>query len=309
MVVCRWEQGVFPQLSPLRPSGQALSLVLTLSPLSTIIPGVSNAGRGACLDLLPAWSADDLDRCLAELRQHGAIMDLPARVIFQPWALDDAAPESPNVVRAWKKRWDALPTCDVKKAIDEHVRRFLLDYHTSADRPAKTKGDDNKPVDRWAWIRAWDSTFTEASLEAAANLSATFPKGVAEPSAMSPESLAPPFTESGNRKQGSGSRDQDQGTGIKIKKISGAAKRAATLRNATPAVLTFPCLGRCPTWTLSEQQVQEWKELYHGLDVEDECRRALAWIKANRPKTARGMPAFLVNWLNRSANIGRATRA
>jgi hypothetical protein len=99
MALRSWEQGRFAQLSPLEPSEQALSLVLALSRLSTIIPGVSNAGRGACLDLLPSWSAKDVDRCLNGLHAHGALIDLPRNLIFQPCGLDDAAPESPNVVQ------------------------------------------------------------------------------------------------------------------------------------------------------------------------------------------------------------------
>lgn len=39
-----------------------------------------------------------------------------------------------------------------------------------------------------------------------------------------------------------------------------------------------------------------------------ECRKALAWIgaDASRRKTARGMKRFLVGWLGRAQNSGRA---
>jgi uncharacterized protein YdaU (DUF1376 family) len=71
-----------------------------------------------------------------------------------------------------------------------------------------------------------------------------------------------------------------------------------------PPVLTFPTLGRTEDWALTEPQLAEWQQLYAGLDVLEECRKALAWVRANRPKTAKGMPAFLVNWLNRCADRG-----
>ena len=64
--------------------------------------------------------------------------------------------------------------------------------------------------------------------------------------------------------------------------------------------LTFPTNGHPQSWQLTREQVAEWVELYPGLDVEAECRKALAWIKANRRKTSRGMPRFLVGWLNRA---------
>jgi hypothetical protein len=52
--------------------------------------------------------------------------------------------------------------------------------------------------------------------------------------------------------------------------------------------------------------VQEWSGLYSGIDVLGECKRALAWVYANQPKTASGMPAFLVRWLNTAADRPRA---
>lgn len=66
-----------------------------------------------------------------------------------------------------------------------------------------------------------------------------------------------------------------------------------------PALLTFPCNGKQKTWRLTQSAVDEWTALYPGIDVLAECRKALAYVKANRPKTARGMPAFLVAWFNR----------
>lgn len=72
----------------------------------------------------------------------------------------------------------------------------------------------------------------------------------------------------------------------------------------SPSVLTFPTNGSGPpTWDLTEAQVSTWKGLY-AIDVEAECRKALAWVNANGKKTARGMPKFLVGWLNRTNDSG-----
>lgn len=67
-----------------------------------------------------------------------------------------------------------------------------------------------------------------------------------------------------------------------------------------PAVLTFPTSGVPSMWALTQAQLDKWTQLYPGVDVLAEARRALAWVEANGRKTARGMPAFLVRWLNRS---------
>jgi len=80
-----------------------------------------------------------------------------------------------------------------------------------------------------------------------------------------------------------------------------AASPAATPQ-PDKVFLTFPVAGAPGSWNLMISQIDEWKTLYPGIDVEAECRKALAWIKANNRKTARGMPKFLVFWLGKATN-------
>ena len=85
----------------------------------------------------------------------------------------------------------------------------------------------------------------------------------------------------------------------------GTVGSAVTLRDTTPAVLVFPTVGSgAKTWALTEAKCAEWSTDYPGLDVLGECRKARAWVHANQPKTARGMPAFLVGWFNRAVQRG-----
>jgi len=76
--------------------------------------------------------------------------------------------------------------------------------------------------------------------------------------------------------------------------------------------MVFPCAGNVAAWDLSSRQIAEWRRLFPGLDIERECLGALAWVKANRLKTAKGMPAFLVRWFgkaqDRSYTIGTQGR-
>lgn len=68
----------------------------------------------------------------------------------------------------------------------------------------------------------------------------------------------------------------------------------------------FPVVGKSNggRWELDESQVADWEQLYPNLDVRGEMNKALAWAEANpgRRKTAKGMPAFLVNWLSRATD-------
>lgn len=71
-------------------------------------------------------------------------------------------------------------------------------------------------------------------------------------------------------------------------------------RDPNEVILTFETNGITPTWELTREQLSEWSMCYPDFNVLAEVRKALAWIEANptKRKTARGMPRFLVNWLN-----------
>jgi hypothetical protein len=89
------------------------------------------------------------------------------------------------------------------------------------------------------------------------------------------------------------------------KNVSAEPPRGTTL--AASVVLEFPTVGKgLGTWALTDAQVADWQTCYPGINVESECRKALAWVRAklDRRKTARGMAAFLVGWLNRSNDRG-----
>lgn len=75
-------------------------------------------------------------------------------------------------------------------------------------------------------------------------------------------------------------------------------------------IMTFPTVGKVKEWHLYESYLDELQELYPHLDVLGEIRKALAWVKAkpDRRKTARGMPDFIVKWLNRATDSGRGLK-
>jgi len=83
------------------------------------------------------------------------------------------------------------------------------------------------------------------------------------------------------------------------------------LRDSTPTAMTFTTVGALKAWDLTEGQISRWRESYPNLDVASECWRAKAWIEANpdKRKTAKGMPAFLVHWFNRTVDRPRALAA
>jgi len=89
-------------------------------------------------------------------------------------------------------------------------------------------------------------------------------------------------------------------------------QRALASRPFVAPLLSFPVVGKGgPDWHLTKAQVGEWAELYPGLNILAEARKALAWVKSNdgHRKTASGMRKFLVNWFSRSVNCGGSQKS
>lgn len=78
----------------------------------------------------------------------------------------------------------------------------------------------------------------------------------------------------------------------------------------SPVVIEFPCDGKPAKWSLRKSQIDEWSGYFPSIDVQAECRKALAWILASpeRRKTFRGMNKFLVGWIGRSQDRGSGTK-
>jgi hypothetical protein len=75
--------------------------------------------------------------------------------------------------------------------------------------------------------------------------------------------------------------------------------------------LIFPTVGKAAEWVLTNSQVAAWRQLFPHLDVEQECRAALAWVIANpaKRKTATGVARFLTAWLTRAQDSGRGAKS
>lgn len=71
------------------------------------------------------------------------------------------------------------------------------------------------------------------------------------------------------------------------------------------AVLVYQTVGNGPkTWELTQEFFDQLREAYPGVDVLEQCRKARVWMMANesRRKTAKGMPRYLNNWMDRAQN-------
>ena len=69
----------------------------------------------------------------------------------------------------------------------------------------------------------------------------------------------------------------------------------------------FMVLNGGKRWTVSQADLDRWKERFPALDVEAELRSAQAWTEDNaaKRKTASGVKGFISRWLARAQNQGR----
>src|SRR5262245_16862629 len=114
-----------PKFKALSKNAQLLYFFLLTGPHTTALPGAFGAGEAGLAESL-RWQMKSFRQAFSELSTLGIVIaDFENRLVFIPAALADNSPESPNVVVAWRKSFDELPTCDLKSQIHGAVKDFL----------------------------------------------------------------------------------------------------------------------------------------------------------------------------------------
>ena len=100
------------------------------------------------------------------------------------------------------------------------------------------------------------------------------------------------------------SRDRDRN----ISEDANASSSPEPEKSA-PVVVRLPVTSG-PDFEILETDVSEWSEAFPAVDVRQQLNAMRAWLKANptRRKTRRGVKRFVVSWLDREQNRGRASQ-
>lgn len=123
-----WGDERFRQLSAPKPNGQTLWVYLLTGPHTTAIPGLFSAGESSLAEAI-GWPQAAFRRCFTEIVDQGmALADWKARVIWIPKAVLYNAPESPNVIKAWRAASDQIPECDLKRRGLKQLEAFLQGF-------------------------------------------------------------------------------------------------------------------------------------------------------------------------------------
>ena len=120
-----WGDARFRKLSAPAPNARYLWIYLLTGPHTGPIPGLSTTGEAALAEALD-WSLAKFRPPFAEIAAQGmAEADWRARVLFVPKAINHNAPESPNVVRAWRSYMAEIPECALKAKAQAMLKGWL----------------------------------------------------------------------------------------------------------------------------------------------------------------------------------------
>lgn len=116
----------FRRLSRPKPNGQSLWGYLLYGPRTVIIPGLLPVGLGGIAEDLQ-WSLSATRRIWEEITgQEMARADWRAPLVWLPNALKYNPPQSPNVVRAWRRSFDEdLAPCALRLEAGRSAVAFL----------------------------------------------------------------------------------------------------------------------------------------------------------------------------------------
>ena len=90
-----------------------------------------------------------------------------------------------------------------------------------------------------------------------------------------------------------------------IEDTTSSAERSDDHSAPEPAIFTLP-LNDGNSYEVTQSEIDEYSELYPAVDVAQEIRGMIGWIKANptRRKTRRGIKRFMNSWLSRAQDQG-----
>jgi hypothetical protein len=122
-----WHDERFRSLGPPPANPQYLFLHLLTSPERTLIPGVLRHSFSTIFQQF-GWSARSGFLQVTALVECG-MLSYEGDLIWLPNALSHNRPANPNVVRGWRKTYDAeLPECGLREIIGTAIGLFLRDF-------------------------------------------------------------------------------------------------------------------------------------------------------------------------------------
>lgn len=126
-----WSDEKFSALSAPSPCGQWLWFYFVAGPRTTLLPGLCSVSESTIAEDLH-WSLKAVQSALDEITAMGmAKFDRRHRLLFVPKAIEYNPPANPNIVRGWRRFWDDLPECDLKREAFDVLRAHVSERSES----------------------------------------------------------------------------------------------------------------------------------------------------------------------------------
>ena len=111
--------------------------------------------------------------------------------------------------------------------------------------------------------------------------------------------------ESRDKRSDTDNISQGDSNNNEIEDTTSSAERSDDHSAPEPAIFTLP-LNDGSSYEVTQSEIDEYSELYPAVDVAQEIRVMIGWIKANptRRKTRRGIKRFMNSWLSRAQDQG-----
>jgi len=124
-----WNDRKFLELSAPKPNARDLWVWLIAGPLTTPVPGVVITTLGGIADRL-AWPVPATRRCWEEIASREmATSDWSHSLVWLPNALEHNPPESPNVVKSWRRYLNEhVPECALRGTVEAFALGFLKGF-------------------------------------------------------------------------------------------------------------------------------------------------------------------------------------
>lgn len=84
---------------------------------------------------------------------------------------------------------------------------------------------------------------------------------------------------------------------------------APTYNESEPALYELPTNKNDTFYPVTQKDIEEWSNLYPAVDIDQQIRNMLGWLKSNptKRKTMKGMPRFINSWLSREQDAYHPT--
>lgn len=84
---------------------------------------------------------------------------------------------------------------------------------------------------------------------------------------------------------------------------------APTYNESEPALYDLPTNKNDTFFPVTQKDIEEWSNLYPAVDIDQQLRNMLGWLKSNptKRKTMKGMPRFINSWLSREQDAYHPT--